>query len=317
MKKAIIEKMAHVKKQVKKANKKQVRWALLLVGAAFFGARYLTGEVSYIWFDKTMPNETVIPEIEKKENKPHLDTYDAFGKTGLMLVVARSDYDLVQAFIKAGADVRLHAKDDTEDTALHMACYNGSFTRTDDSHKYVESGEETPSEDVAQRVSIIKLLLKAGADAGARNKRGETPLHHCMIIGNLAVRRKAMQLLVARGADINAQDKNGTTVLHLAVNNKEDYGVEMLLSTFGPLINFSLVNNQGKTPLEWANYLGWTDVAHRIEKYIDELKSKNQRTKPGTRSNEEEDKYTRSQPHTQTDNRMNDAVMDDGRVEEK
>jgi ankyrin repeat protein len=293
---------------------KRVIWAFVVMGACLFGARYLTGEVKYLWFDKTAMAKDVINELEKDENKKNINVYDSAGKTGLMLAVARSDYELTQAFIKAGADVRLHAKDDTEDTAIHMACYNGDFTLGDPAHKYVSTDIK---EGVAQRVSIIVLLLKAGADASVRNKRGETPLHHCMMIDNLAARRKAMQLLVARGADINAQDKNGATVLHLAVNNKEDYGVEMLLTTFGPFINFSLANNQGKTPLEYAEYLGWTDVAHRIRKYIEGLQSNNQRTKAGSRRSEEEDKFIRNQQRTQTDNRMEDAVGDDGRVEEK
>ena len=233
-----------------------IKIAVIGLCVSFFGVRYVIGQ---IWFDKTADNRDVIYELHKSDNKPLIDSYDASGKTGLMLAASYGNFELVQEFVKVGANVRLHAQDDSEDTALHIACYNGDFT---------------------QGTAIIEFLLNAGADPSSRNKRGETPLHHCMQIDNLDARRAIMTLMVKRGADINGQDRNGTTVLHLAVNNKEDYGVEMLLSTFGPTIDFSLTNNKGKTALEYARFLGFTDVARRIEQYLSTL----QRTKPGTDS---------------------------------
>ncbi len=213
------------------------------------------------WFNFLQSQKDIINEIKTK--KIDLDSYSYTGKTGLMQAVGSMDLDIVKAFVEAGADINRQAYDYTGDTALLIACYNANFPKM---------------------IPVIKFLLESGADASIRNKREETTLHHAMQIANLSTRGEIMQLLLesenkkpenSNKLTINAQDINGTTVLHLAVNNKEDYGVRMLLRLFGKDIDFNLKNKkQNMNPLEYADYLGFTDIEKRLKKGIASLTKK-------------------------------------------
>jgi len=205
------------------------------------------------WFNFLQSQKEIINEI--KTAPFAIDSYNSTGKTGLMLAVGALDLDLVKAFIEAGADINQQAHDETGDTALLIACYNGNFPKM---------------------IPIIEFLLQAGADTSIQNKRQETALHHCMQIAHIPTRAHVMQLLLEHKnkkqknkLTINAQDINGTTVLHLAINNKEDYGVEMLLRLFGKEIDFSLKNKkENMAPVEYAQYLGFTDIEKKLKESV-------------------------------------------------
>lgn len=212
------------------------------------------------WFNFLQSKKDIIDEIKTKNIG--VDSYNNTGKTGLMLAVGNLDLDLVKSFVEAGADVNKRAYDATADTALFTACYHGSFPKM---------------------IPIIEFLLQSGADPSIRNKLEESVLHHSMQIANINTRGRIMQLLLEnenkknenkkpendKKLTINAQDINGTTVLHLAVNNKEDYGVKMLLNLFGKDIDFSLRNKrENMTALEYARYLGFTDIEKRLKEGI-------------------------------------------------
>ncbi|KAJ8634044.1 hypothetical protein MRB53_027380 [Persea americana] len=62
-------------------------------------------------------------------------------------------------------------------------------------------------------VGMIELLLQYGANISARDAKGQTPLHHCILRG----RTSFAKLLVARGADPQAIDMDGKTPLQRAM----------------------------------------------------------------------------------------------------
>lgn len=106
------------------------------------------------------------------------------------------------------------------------------------------------------RVEIAKLLLAAGADAGADgNRRRSQPLHYAAD-GSLespvwnADRQVAMiRLLLGAGAEVNARDKNGATPLHRAVRTRCAAAVKCLLEAGAdPAIR----NKPGATPFHLA-----------------------------------------------------------------
>lgn len=232
-----------------------IRFKMCVLSFLFglFSARCLLG-LTREWLSEIASRDTIIKELdEAKRDEGNIDSFDSSGKTGLMLAVGRADLVLVKAFLDAGADINMRAADLVGDTALHIACYNGNFPGTIPIIEYLIKYTYPYSSHLAANVSI-------------RNKRGETALHHAAQISSLGDRRKVMEWLVERGADINAQDNNGTTVLHIAVNNKDDYGVQMLFDAFGGSLNTNVVNRkENKTPLEYARYLGFYDIAKRIE----------------------------------------------------
>lgn len=267
MKKEHKESLAGLTELVKHMLSMHIKVCCVVVISLAFSMRFLLGVSRRVedvreWFKETTPSHVIIDDLRKeKYSADVLNEVDPFGKTGLMQAVARVDLELAKAFVEAGADINQHAADDVGDTALHIACYSGSFPGTIPIIEYF-TFYKYPSGAFAAQVS-------------SRNKRGETPLHHAAQIGIVADRQKVMEWLVSRGADINAQDNNGTTVLHIAVNNKDDFGVQMLFDTFGARLNTNIINRkERKNALEYAWYLGFRDIAVRIERCIEELKSK-------------------------------------------
>ncbi|EGZ23200.1 hypothetical protein PHYSODRAFT_324431 [Phytophthora sojae] len=60
---------------------------------------------------------------------------------------------------------------------------------------------------------VTKFLLDAGADIDALDENGKTPLHYCVQEGGLLV----TDLLLSRGASIDVEDKDGTSPLALVL----------------------------------------------------------------------------------------------------
>jgi hypothetical protein len=86
------------------------------------------------------------------------------------------------------------------------------------------------------RHAIARLLLTAGADVRARNRRGQEPLHYAAdgMPGSDGWDPKAQAATIARliaaGADPNATDATGVTPLHRAVRTRCAGAVAALLA---------------------------------------------------------------------------------------
>ena len=87
--------------------------------------------------------------------------------------------------------------------------------------------------------AVFVVLLEAGADVEARNRRGRTPLH-----GAAGTNRSQVVAELARaGADLNARDSAGNTPLH-ATRYNEHVSVVYLLLELGA--DPTLVNDRGE-----------------------------------------------------------------------
>jgi ankyrin repeat protein len=83
---------------------------------------------------------------------------------------------------------------------------------------------------------VAYLLLAAGSDPNAQNRRGARPLHYACdprpkgsAVWNPRTQSAVIRLLVERGADINAGDAGGATALHRAVRARSVAAVRQLL----------------------------------------------------------------------------------------
>jgi ankyrin repeat protein len=120
---------------------------------------------------------------------------------------------------------------------LHAAAYAGSFEVVRKLIEYDpanidarESSGETPlywaswGRHKAKDGSVVRLLLKHGADIHAQNKDGWTPLHRASYNGALEV----VHVLLEHGADVEVKAKDGETALQAAARQGYDKVVELL-----------------------------------------------------------------------------------------
>ena len=89
----------------------------------------------------------------------------------------------------------------------------------------------------ALRVDEAKLLLRAGADPNAENRRRATPLHYACdprpkssVPWSPAAQTGMIALLVDQGADVDRADRGGATPLHRAVRARSPGAVRQLLA---------------------------------------------------------------------------------------
>ena len=96
-------------------------------------------------------------------------------------------------------------------------------------------------------LETMALFLHRGARVDARDRQGETPLHHTLKGGRGADVIAAMQLLLAAGADIDAAGGSGATVLHRAAARRDpDLVAFLLLEGADP----TRPDRRGHTPLD-------------------------------------------------------------------
>ena len=97
-------------------------------------------------------------------------------------------------------------------------------------------------------ISLIRALLRAGADTDARTIAKRTPLYAAIILRNINV----VKILVAYGANPSAVDAYGMTPLHLAVTYKNLSIIDLLIQKRA---NVNAKTLKGLTPLYIATML--------------------------------------------------------------
>jgi Ankyrin repeats (many copies) len=105
------------------------------------------------------------------------------------------------------------------------------------------------------RPRLARALVSAGADVGARNRRGAQPLHYAadgMPGGahwNPQAQAATIGYLIEAGADPNAADRSGVAPLHRAVRTRCAAAVAALLDGGA---DPRLTNKSGSTPMKLA-----------------------------------------------------------------
>ncbi|KAJ5070927.1 gtpase crac1b [Anaeramoeba ignava] len=160
-------------------------------------------------------------------NQSPEESREALGLSYLHLAVLNGDFQHIQTFIDAGADL----SEKTGMTVLHYACICDTS------------------------LSLIRSLLDYGVDVNA--KTNETPLHFaCQSNSNPAL----LTLLIKRGADVNA--KNNWNALHYICEFEGDPEcAEILLEA---RCDPNLKNN--KTPIQIAEELEILEILQIMQK---------------------------------------------------
>lgn len=105
-------------------------------------------------------------------------------------------------------------------------------------------------------IDTMTMLLDAGAEVNAKNRRGSTPLHWG--IDNEA----KVRLLIARGAAVNVKQVEGRTPLYQAAAMSNTHSVVKQLLAAGADPNLAMAN--GRTPLMAAAQRGDLEVMRML-----------------------------------------------------
>jgi hypothetical protein len=149
------------------------------------------------------------------------------------------------------------------DPRLATAALVGGATRSDPTrHFFPDQGEYVYTGDTALHVAgfchdvpTATVLIAAGADVRARNRRGAEPLHAAAsgspdsASWNPADQVETIGLLIDAGAVPDARTKEGATALHRAVRNRCAAAVAALLAGGA---DPGALNGRGTTPLRLA-----------------------------------------------------------------
>ncbi|KAF8474426.1 hypothetical protein DFH94DRAFT_129537 [Russula ochroleuca] len=148
--------------------------------------------------------------------------------------------DVALLLLEHGADVNARIEHEGEDdegvTPLHLAAADYG------------------------RVEVVRVLLEHGANVGAEDNKGRTPLHEAAdyrriegnygrVEGYVSGKVELVRVLLEHGANVGAEDSEGRTSLHVAAEHAKVEVVRLLLEHGA---NVGAQDNEGRTPLHKA-----------------------------------------------------------------
>jgi ankyrin repeat protein len=196
-----------------------------------------------------------IKELIKTIDVNFIDKHDNYGYTALMWASINGRRDIVKELIKAGSDVNYI--DAYKRNALHFAVM---FGKIDAVRALLEAGSKIRNFATlfmalknVNRVKMVALLLKAGADPNVKNYNGTTILMYT--IQNRII--DIAMLLIKKGADVSATNEHKRTALMMASKYGHTTVVKALIKA-GALIYE--IDNKGTTALKEARENGRIQV---------------------------------------------------------
>ena len=146
-----------------------------------------------------------------------LNTRDEQGETALIHAADRSDVEVIEALLQAGADASV--RDAKGATALMRALEEGP--------DYIAARSEGLPK---RRLAVARVLVAANAgDVNAQNQDGETLLMRAASLGDAEI----VKLLLDKGADVNRTDVFGNTAAVFAYE-KDHAAIQELLKNAKP-----------------------------------------------------------------------------------
>ena len=185
------------------------------------------------------------------QKKEHLMTHDTLNSSSVAFPgyydLRLGGEDALKNWIVTGGNVNM--VNDEGDTPLHVAV-GPAYEKIYDPERF-EEVEIMPS------VQSIKLLLDAGAQVNAKDRKGATPLYRAVLWGDT----KILNLLLAHGADINIKALEGDTPLHVAAIHGASKSKWLL--EHGAEVNAK--NKRGDTPLSLAQKYNHVEIINLLK----------------------------------------------------
>lgn len=118
---------------------------------------------------------------------------------------------------------------------------------------------QPPYTNASAQADLVKLLLANGAQADARDAKGQTPLYGANF--------ESAQQMIAANANLNSQDLEGNTLLHY-VALRSDLAVKLVPLLLSKKARLDLKDNQGRTVLDLARQQHSNPVVNLLERHI-------------------------------------------------
>ena len=251
---------------VKAGNRKMV--SLLLANGAEPGHELLASPLLVDLIGSPVSTDDKIKVLRRltRSRCPNLvNVADRNGMTPLLHAAAAGDLDIVQWLLRNEADV--DARDSRGRCALYYALVNKherivrDFLARKPQLNVSTTDGQTLLETAMEQVSMVRLLLDAGADTELGNKRNRTAL----IVAVLEKKTEVVQLLVERRANVHHRDKDGFNPILIATAHSTDADIVRILAEAGANLNDAHPAT-GDTPLHLAVAID-ADIARVLLRY--------------------------------------------------
>lgn len=174
-----------------------------------------------------------VGDIEKliKEGAD-VNIQEAEGETPLMYAAAEGQYEAVRLLLRYGVNIQKKSKNNQ--TALGRASQFGYPTIVQallDAGANVEEAMDDGGTPLmyADKLDVVKILLKRGADVSAQDYSGMTAL----ISASAEGRSSIVAELLKHGANVNQKDRAGKTALTWAIERRQYEIIHILKSSGG------------------------------------------------------------------------------------
>jgi ankyrin repeat protein len=181
----------------------------------------------------------------------------------LSVVIMHGNLEVVKYLVKKGADVNQYNKKCF--SPVGIASYNDKeeilqYLLENGGRKRDIRRKAPPFINAASEGDdlLVDRYIKGGADVNAINSKGQSALF--LAIGNK--KESTVKILLSSGADVNLQDRDGITPLMKACEEK---AVEIVKQLINAGADVNLKTNTGKTALMYAAQKNLTDIVKYLK----------------------------------------------------
>ena len=188
---------------------------------------------------------SIVMMLVRSNRLANIDALIDDGKTALWLAVKSGGDEVVEALVKAGANVNIADRfgDAPLSTAPNKAIAKMLIERGADANAVNERGESALWWAALNgRADVVEVLLQAGADVNKADKKGDAPL-------SVAPSATIATMLIERGASLNVVNQSGESALWLAAKTCRVEVVEALVRAGADVVK---ADNCGNAPLSVA-----------------------------------------------------------------
>ncbi len=208
-----------------------------------------------LMLEKSYPKEAILALLETDVD---INARNNWGDTPLLMAVGKNyDSDIVARMIQNNSDINVC--NNSGNTPLHLAVANDNretiellLNKGANIHA-VNNELVTPFTAGLERGFEYVSWLCGYIDPKSRDNAGNTLLHLALLNGSNV---DIVKLLLLKGTPLNQKNIDGDIPLHIAIRNKQEEAVKLLIDSDSDLF---VENKKGETPIVMALATQWGD----------------------------------------------------------